>query len=85
VTSLAWALGTLNVFSPSGIGTRELIVIYGLQGYVDPPSLLALTALTRLAAVAAELILFGMLAMLVSRGALTDATAADVSKSGRCW
>ena len=30
VAALAWALGTINVFSPSGIGTRELVLIYGL-------------------------------------------------------
>jgi hypothetical protein len=67
VAALAWALGTINVFSPSGIGTRELVLIYGLQGYADPPELLALAALTRLAAVAAELALFALLAIRAGR------------------
>ena len=61
VSSLAWALGTLNVFSPSGLGTRELVLIWGLQSFVDPPELLVLSATIRLAAVAGELILFAAL------------------------
>ena len=62
VAALAWALGTLNVFSPSGVGTRELVLIYGLQGFVGPAELLALSAMVRLAAVAGELLLFSALA-----------------------
>ncbi len=79
VAALAWALGTINVFSPSGIGTRELVLIYGLQGYINPPALLALAALTRLAAVAAELLLFGLLALRTSRRGGTGPVAVNSS------
>ncbi len=58
VSALAWALGTLNVFSPSGLGTRELVLMYGLQNYLSPPELLAFSASMRLLAVAGEFIFF---------------------------
>ena len=54
VSALAWALGTLNIFSPSGLGTREVVLIYGLRGYLSPPELIAFSASMRLIAVAGE-------------------------------
>ena len=65
VSALAWGIGTLNVLSPSGIGTREIILVYGLQNYINPPELLALSVVSRLAAVLGELILFGAIYGLV--------------------
>lgn len=66
VSALAWALGTVNIFSPGGLGTRELVLIYGLQSYVDPPELFALSVLTRLLAIASEILLFLFIYLLAS-------------------
>ena len=60
VSALAWALGTLNIFSPSGLGTREVVLIYGLRGYLSPPELIAFSASMRLIAVAGELIVLAI-------------------------
>ncbi len=58
VSSLAWGVGVLNVLSPGGLGTREVVLIYGLQDYIDPPELLALSIIARLVATFGELLLF---------------------------
>lgn len=64
-SALAWAAGTVNVLSPGGLGTREVVLVSTLQGVLRPPELLALSAVARLVAVGAELGLFFALWALV--------------------
>lgn len=66
VSAFAWAIGTLNVFSPSGIGTREAILIFGFRDYLDMPVLLAMGIVARLVFLLGELLLFGLLWLLTS-------------------
>jgi len=66
VSALAWAIGTLNVFSPSGLGTREIILALGLGSYLPPPELLAFGIGSRLAAVFGELFLFSCIYLVKS-------------------
>jgi hypothetical protein len=66
VSALAWAVGTLVFLTPSGLGTRELILIYGLQNYIEPPELLALAIMSRFLIMFGELILFASTFILVA-------------------
>lgn len=66
VSVTAWALGTLNILTPSGLGTREIILVHGLETYVSPPDLIALAVVSRLVVVLAELLLFASIYMLAS-------------------
>lgn len=68
VSAFAWALGTLNIFTPSGVGTREMVLIYGLQNFVDPPELFALSVITRLLTLLVELFIFGIVYLLAVSG-----------------
>ena len=63
VSAFAWVIGTLNVFSPGGIGTREAILIFGLRDYADIPILLAVGIVARMTFLVGELFLFCLLKM----------------------
>jgi len=67
VSTLAWALGTLNIFTPSGLGTREFILAIGLENYLEPPELLALGVGSRLVALSGELLMFGAIFLAQTR------------------
>jgi len=66
VSAFAWAIGTLNIFTPSGLGTRELVLIHGLQQCIAPPELLGLIILSRLATMFSELMLFALVYLVIS-------------------
>jgi hypothetical protein len=57
VSSFAWMLGTVNVFAPSGIGTREMILLLGFQNQLPSQEIIYLSLVARLLGTAAELLL----------------------------
>ncbi len=60
VSSFAWMLGTVNVFAPSGIGTREMILLLGFQNQLPSQEIIYLSLVARLLGTAAELLLNGI-------------------------
>jgi hypothetical protein len=60
VSSFAWMLGTVNVFAPSGIGTREMILLLGFQNQLPSQETIYLSLVARLLGTAAELLLNGI-------------------------
>ncbi len=60
VSSFAWLLGTVNVFAPSGIGTREMILLLGFQNQLPSQELIYLSIVARLLGTATELLLNGI-------------------------
>jgi hypothetical protein len=60
VSSFAWLLGTVNVFAPSGIGTREMILLLGFQDQLPSQEIIYLSLVARLLGTAAELLLNGI-------------------------
>lgn len=57
VSSFAWMLGTVNVFAPSGIGTREMILLLGFQNRLASQEIIYLSLVARLIGTATELLL----------------------------
>jgi uncharacterized membrane protein YbhN (UPF0104 family) len=53
-------LGTVNVFAPSGIGTREMILLLGFQNQLPSQEIIYLSLVARLLGTAAELLLNGI-------------------------
>ena len=60
VSSFAWLLGTVNVFAPSGIGTREMILLLGFQNQLPSQEIIYLSVVARLLGTATELLLNGI-------------------------
>jgi uncharacterized membrane protein YbhN (UPF0104 family) len=60
VGALSWVAGTLNIFSPGGLGTREAVLVAGLQGTLAPAEVVQLSVVMRLLSTAAELTFLGM-------------------------
>ncbi len=60
VSSFAWMLGTVNVFAPSGIGTREMVLLLGFQNHLPSQEVIYLSVAARLLGTAAELLLNGV-------------------------
>jgi glycosyltransferase 2 family protein len=60
VGALSWVAGTVNIFSPGGLGTREAVLVAGLQGILDPSAVVQLSVVMRLLTTAAELAFLGM-------------------------
>jgi hypothetical protein len=60
VSSFAWLLGTVNVFAPSGIGTREMILLLGFQNQLPSQEIIYLSLVARLLGTATELLLNGI-------------------------
>ncbi len=60
VSSFAWMLGTVNVFAPSGIGTREMVLLLGFQNQLPSQEVIYLSLAARLLGTATELLLNGI-------------------------
>jgi hypothetical protein len=65
----AAVLGYAAFFTPSGLGVREGVLVLLLQRYMSPGEAAFLAVASRLAAVAAELMLAGVAAALGTKGA----------------
>ena len=52
---LAWAVGLVAVFAPSGVGVREVVYVWFLSSLYPRPELQGASVLLRLATIAAEL------------------------------
>jgi hypothetical protein len=52
---VAWAVGLVAVFAPSGVGVREVVYVWFLSGLYPRPELQGASVLQRLVTIAAEL------------------------------
>jgi hypothetical protein len=60
LSSFAWLLGTVNIFAPSGIGTREMVLGIGFLNQLPAQQIIYLSLVARLIGTATELLLNGV-------------------------
>jgi len=60
LSAFAWLLGTVNIFAPSGIGTREMVLLIGFQNQLPAQQIIYLSLVARLIGTATELLLNGI-------------------------
>jgi glycosyltransferase 2 family protein len=60
LSSFAWLLGTVNIFAPSGIGTREMVLLIGFQNQLPAQQIIYLSLVARLIGTATELLMNGI-------------------------
>jgi uncharacterized membrane protein YbhN (UPF0104 family) len=63
---VSWLGGFLSVFTPSGIGVREGILIYFLSQYIEPSSAIIIAAGSRIWLTLCELLCLGLVQVLFS-------------------
>lgn len=72
---IAWAVGLVAVFAPSGVGVRELAYVVLLRGIYPAAQVEAAAVISRLVTVLAELAVLATLAVLVHRRELAAQAA----------
>lgn len=65
---LAWLAGLVTPGAPAGLGVRELVLLFLLNGVIDEADLLLATLLGRVVTVCGDVVFFSLLAYRTDRG-----------------
>jgi uncharacterized membrane protein YbhN (UPF0104 family) len=65
--AVAWAIGFVIIFAPSGIGVREAVLTFGLLAFMDAPLPLTASILGRIGWTLAELVNVGIITVIKRR------------------